>query len=147
MLALQALCAYEALGEAFTVRLLDFLRDPETHEDLGFEQTPTVETIHFAHQIALGAWQRRATLDERLRTAAAHWSVSRMTPVDRNILRLGLHELLDEAGTPPQVVINEAVELAHVFGDRDSPAFVNGVLDALRRSSEKAPARSDDGAV
>jgi N utilization substance protein B len=58
--------------------------------------------------------------------------------VDRNILRLGMHELFEHPETPPQVVINEAIELARHFGDADSPAFVNGVLDAIRREYAEA---------
>ena len=70
-----------------------------------------------------------------------------MTPVDRNVLRLGLYELLEHPETPPQVVINEAIELARRFGDADSPAFVNGVLDAIRRSVvEPADTHEDDPA-
>ena len=61
-----------------------------------------------------------------------------MTPVDRNVLRLGLFELLHTTNTPPAVVIDEAINLARHFGDSDSPAFVNGVLDALRRQSVAA---------
>ena len=62
----------------------------------------------------------------------ARWSLKRMQPVDRNLLRLGLFELLEQPDTPYRVVINEAVELAQQFGGTESPGFVNGVLDGLR---------------
>ena len=56
-----------------------------------------------------------------------------MAPVDRTILRLGAYELMAEAETPAAVVLDEAIELAKRFGEADSPAFVNGVLDAIRK--------------
>lgn len=134
MLALQALCAFEAVGEQFGEQLDEFLRDEQALADLEIDPPPSPELLGFARTLARGAWTRRKTLDHKLARTAAHWSVARMTPVDRNILRMGLYELLDHPETPPQVVINEAVELARRFGDVNSPAFVNGVLDAARRA-------------
>ena len=61
--------------------------------------------------------------------------------MDRTILRLGAYELMKEDGTPPAVVLDEAVELAKRFGEADSPAFVNGVLDAIRRRVRGEAAR------
>ena len=72
--------------------------------------------------------------DERLSRAAEHWRLERVGVVERNILRLAMAEL-DEGATPPRVVLDEAVKLAHWFGGARSPAFVNGVLDALARES------------
>lgn len=71
-------------------------------------------------------------LDEEIGAAAEKWRVSRMGVVERNILRLGLHELL-ENDVPPRVVIDESVRLAKWFAGEKSPGFVNGVLDALAR--------------
>ena len=71
-------------------------------------------------------------LDEQIGAAAEKWRVSRMGIVERNILRLGLHELL-ENDVPPRVVIDESVRLAKWFAGEKSPGFVNGVLDALAR--------------
>jgi N utilization substance protein B len=81
-----------------------------------------------------GAVAHRAAIDERITATAENWRLSRMTPVDRNVLRLGAYELLhDPAGTPIEVVIDEAIELARRFGSADSPAFVNGILDKLAK--------------
>ncbi len=71
-------------------------------------------------------------LDDEIGAAAEKWRISRMGVVERNILRLGLHELL-ENDVPPRVVIDESVRLAKWFAGDKSPGFVNGVLDALAR--------------
>lgn len=86
-----------------------------------------------AERLARGAQARAEALDGQIREAATHWRLERIAPVDRTILRLGAYELLEEKATPAAVVIDEAVELAKRFGEADSPAFVNGVLDAIRR--------------
>jgi N utilization substance protein B len=68
-----------------------------------------------------------------LERACTHWKVERLAAVDRNVLRIAAFELLCEDGTPPEVVIDEAVEVARRFAGDASPGFVNGVLDALVR--------------
>lgn len=148
VLALQALCICDALGELPEGDLAAFLRDPLNYADLGWEQPPGPELLAFAEALVRGAWRCRDRCDDLLRRNVAGWSIERMQPVDRNILRLGLYELLESPGTPHPVVISEAVELARRFGGAESPAFVNGVLDGLRRrllapaacSAEAAPA-------
>jgi N utilization substance protein B len=79
-------------------------------------------------------------IDEQLGRAAENWRVARMAVVDRNVLRLGCHELLDGAGTPARVVLDEAVELARRYGSADSPAFVNGILDRIHKTEMKTDA-------
>jgi N utilization substance protein B len=82
-----------------------------------------------------GVVARRADIDPALSGAATNWRLSRMMPVDRNVLRLGAYELLfDPAPQPLEVVINEAVELSRRYGSAESPAFVNGVLDRIAKS-------------
>lgn len=71
-------------------------------------------------------------IDTRLAAAAENWRLPRMAAVDRNVLRLGAFEVLFATETPAAVALNEAIELARRYGAKDSPAFVNGVLDALR---------------
>lgn len=73
------------------------------------------------------------TLDAAFSKAADHWRLDRLAVVDRNILRLGVAELLDER-VPAKVAIDEALWLAHRFGGLQSPAFVNGVLDSVART-------------
>jgi len=133
MLALQAPCSFEAVGGDFPAQLREFLADEQVLRDLNIPVPLPADLAEFASVLAEGVWRRREWLDAQLSQTAVHWSLARMTPVDRNVLRLGLYELLECPATPPQVAINEAIELARLFGDADSPAFVNGVLDAIRR--------------
>ena len=72
-------------------------------------------------------------IDRRLTAAAENWRLPRMAAVDRNVLRLGAYELLHAPETPAAVAFDEAIELARRYGSADSPSFVNGVLDRLRR--------------
>jgi N utilization substance protein B len=74
-------------------------------------------------------------IDARITAAAENWRLSRMPTVDRNILRLGAYELLFMQDTPAAVAFDEAIELARRYGTADSSAFVNGVLDRLRREA------------
>ncbi len=132
-LALQALCLYDALGDSFDEQLDSFLHDTVNYADLGLRPSLASTVLPLARELARETWRFRARTDACLKEQVPDWAVSRMPPVDRNILRLGLYELLEQPQTPPPVVINEAVELARRFGGTDSPAFVNGVLDGLRR--------------
>lgn len=86
-----------------------------------------------------GVVTNKERIDPTISAAATNWRLSRMMPVDRNVLRLGAYELLfDPAGQPLEVVINEAIELSRRFGSADSPAFVNGVLDKLAKARSRA---------
>jgi N utilization substance protein B len=85
-----------------------------------------------AMDMARGAWEQRETNDAWIERLAPQWPPRRQPGVDRNILRLAVWELTN-ADTPPKVVIDEAIELAKSFSTEQSPAFVNGVLDAVLR--------------
>jgi N utilization substance protein B len=78
-------------------------------------------------------------IDRRLTEAAENWRLPRMATVDRNVLRLGAYELLFVPDTPSNVALDEAIELVRRYGSADSPAFVNGVLDRLRRAAAPPP--------
>lgn len=82
--------------------------------------------------LAAKAIAGRPEFDRRVADAAEHWRLERVGVVERNILRLALAELA-EGATPPRVVIDEAVKLAHWFAGSKAPRFVNGVLDAVAR--------------
>src|SRR5216110_3338333 len=86
----------------------------------------------FATRLAMGTLARVAELDERIRSRAEHWRISRMAIVDRNILRLAVYEFLHEP-TPRTVAINEALEIARRFSTFEATQFINGILDAIKR--------------
>jgi transcription antitermination protein NusB len=89
-----------------------------------------------------GTVRAAESLDGFLREHSEHWRVERMAAVDRNILRLALYELLHQPDTPPAVVIDEALEIARRFSGEGSVEFVNGVLDAIRKSLPAVKAKS-----
>jgi transcription antitermination protein NusB len=93
----------------------------------------TDEMKAMAERLARGAQREVGRLDEAIARASSHWRLERIAPIDRDILRLGAYELMEEPATPSSVIINEAVELAKRFSEADAPAFVNGVLDAIKR--------------
>jgi len=74
------------------------------------------------------------TIDALITEAASNWSLRRMSYVDRNIIRLGVFEMKSVDNVTPAIAINEAIELAKLLGEHDSPRFINGVLDKIRRS-------------
>jgi transcription antitermination protein NusB len=90
------------------------------------------ELIDFARSLVAGVRKNRAEIDRLLVERADNWTLERMAVTDRNILRLGAYEML-YGGTPERVAINEAVELAKRYGAKQSPQFVNGVLDRFMR--------------
>jgi len=86
-----------------------------------------------AEALAGAVLAERANLDRLAAEAAENWRLERIAAVERNILRIGVHELL-RGEVPPKVAIDEAVQLAHWFGGAKAPAFVNGVLDRVAHS-------------
>lgn len=92
-----------------------------------------IKDISFAKDILLNALSRRITIDDIITRAAPDWPLEKIGTVDRNILRIGLTELLfgDRTQVPPKVAIDEAIELAKSFGGETSGRFVNGVLGAI----------------
>ena len=120
-------CAFQMLYQ------WDIGREPMDRVADGFwkVRTTTDETRAAAERLARGAQSRADEIDSAIALAATHWRVDRIAAVDRNILRIGAYELMMEPETPPAVVLDEAVEMAKRFGEAGSPAFVNGVLDAI----------------
>jgi transcription antitermination factor NusB len=87
----------------------------------------------FTKTLVNGIHSQLKDLDQVITRYAKNWQISRMAVVDKNILRMGVYELLYTEDIPPKVTINEAVELAKKFGDVDSPKFINGILDSVFR--------------
>ena len=96
----------------------------------------------FATRLASRTLSNLELLDERIRSRAEHWRISRMAVVDRNILRLAVYEFLYEP-TPRTVAINEALEIARRFSTYEATQFINGILDAIKRDlDEQQPQRN-----
>lgn len=97
----------------------------------------------FAWKLFAGVMECRPELDARIEQLAVNWSLRRMAPTDRNVLRLGAFELL-HTNTPPRVVVDEALELAKRFGSAQSSQFVNGILDRLMPHARGESSAVDD---
>ena len=93
------------------------------------------ELVDFARELLAGVRRNRGELDRLLTERADNWSLDRMAVTDRNVLRLGAYEIL-YSDTPQRVAINEAVELAKRFGAKQSPQFVNGILDRFMKKND-----------
>lgn len=91
------------------------------------------EVQGFAEDLFRAASERAPQIDELIQVRAQHWRVERMPAVDRNILRVGVAELLTFPQTPRPVVINEALEIARKYSGPESVQFINGVLDGIAR--------------
>lgn len=110
-----------------------------------WRETPgDAEGRPYADDVVRGVADHRAVIDERIRSASEHWRLERMARVDRNVLRIGVFELLERPEVPRAVIIDEAVELAKRYGTEDSGKFVNGVLDRIAEDVGRRD--EDDGA-
>jgi transcription antitermination protein NusB len=95
--------------------------------------------VDFGGSLLLGVRQHRSEIDQQITDATQNWKLNRISPVDRNIIRLAAFEFL-YLGTPPQVAINEGIELAKRFGTANSSQFVNGILDRVLRTHRQQSA-------
>ena len=97
------------------------------------------EIQDFTQTLIKNIFFHKKEVDRLLKKISANWVPDRMAIIDKNILRLGICELLFDSTTPPKVVINEAVEIAKKFGTEESPDFINGILDKVYKDSKVAP--------
>ncbi len=109
------------------------------------EFAPGIDEPEFAWKILKGIIDNRTEIDDILTKAAPEWPLEKIAAIDRNILRIGLCELLyaDPEEVPPKVAINEAIEMAKNYGGPNSSRFVNGVLGTVyreRKAGEPPPA-------
>ena len=121
IVALQALYEIDSVSHPVGIVIEQRIREVDMPE----------EGQPFARSLVQGVIKNREQLDVLIGTYAPEWPVDQMSIIDRNVLRIALFEFLIDGGTPPKVAINEAVELAKVFGSDSSPRFVNGVLGTL----------------
>lgn len=108
---------------------------PTAAQQFWSEQEAVEDNVHeFAQRLIEGVAAHFDSIDAKISQYAANWQLKRMAVIDRNILRLGVYELLHAQDIPPKVTINEAVELAKKYGDLESGKFVNGILDKIHKT-------------
>lgn len=98
---------------------------------------PAAQVRPFFLHLVRGVSSARADIDTLIERFSSNWKISRMSGVDRNVLRVGVFEMLCCPDIPSKVSINEAVDLGKKFGTDESGAFVNGILDSIRIAMEK----------
>ena len=113
---------------------------PEAYEQAGAyleKETRDPEIREYAWRLIVGVRESREEIDGWIRRTAKNWDLERMAALDRNILRIGIYELLHVEEVPPKVAINEAIEAAKRYSTAQSGAFVNGILDRVRELAGK----------
>jgi N utilization substance protein B len=95
------------------------------------------EIVEYTSILVKGTLSNQKKIDSLISNHSSHWKIDRMPATDRNILRIGTYELLEEQTVPPKAVINEAIEIAKKFGTTDSATFINGVLDSIHQELQK----------
>lgn len=131
IVALQTLYEYE-----FRVESVDTSADVDEILDRNLARYETaIDDKGFVDTLVKGVLANQADLDAKIQPIAPDWPIDQIARIDRNILRIGLYELLSQAAViPPKVAINEAVELAKAFGSDNSSKFINGVLGTAFRT-------------
>lgn len=117
---MQALCQWEIQRDESSPSLTDFLSVQEASPEATSHATKLVQEF----------WRQRAEIDERVASASVKWELARISPVERNIMRVAIVELLG-GGVPAPVILDEAIEIGREYGGAESPRFINGVLDAV----------------
>ena len=127
-IAMQSLYEWDFWGQ-------DEKRLPKVVERNIKEIGPGIEDAGFVHDLVNGIMKHRKKIDEIIKRSAPTWPLEQVALIDRNVLRLGIYELLwgNRKEVPPKVAINEAIELAKRFGGDNSGKFINGVLGTIYR--------------
>jgi transcription antitermination protein NusB len=127
--ALQVLFEWDMRGDTIDRAIAHYYESLYSEEN---EKQPKPD--RFMEELARGTVANAAEIDKKIEAKSEHWRLERMPVVDRNILRLAIYEL-DQQAVPAPVVIDEALELARQFSGDESLSFINGVLDAVHRQS------------
>ena len=125
---MQVLYAWESRGLEMSPKTI--LNDFET------ERSISDDSRDYMRKLVTDVAENRANIDRELEHSLTNWRLERLSVIDRNILRLAAAEMMYQDDVPPAVAIQEAIVLAEKYGTNESPRFVNGVLDALRKSIE-----------
>jgi transcription antitermination factor NusB len=129
-----------ALQLLYQVDLLKGNLSREEREKFLAEHAEAPEVREYARELAAGVEKHRPAIDAAIDEVATNWELGRMPVIDRNILRMGIFELLHRDDIPPKVAINEAVDLAKKYSTKNSSAFVNGILDRIKELYRRDPA-------
>ena len=124
----RARCA--ALQALYEIDIAEHIPEIVIHERIVAQSLDT-KMADFTKQIVLGVWPLKEDLDQFISEQAPEWPLDQVAVIDRNILRIALWEFALSGITPMKVAINEAVELAKMYGSDSAPRFVNGVLGSL----------------
>ena len=129
--ALQALYQADVAGVAPTMSLNGLLQGQLDDTELAGSRPADSQEVEFAGLLVAGVESNMEMIDPLIESVSKNWRLNRMPVVDRSILRLAAFELACAKEVPVSVIINEAVELAKKFGERESKSFVNGLLDRI----------------
>lgn len=103
-----------------------------------FDEKKEDSVLNYSDEIIRGVQTKKENIDLKIQEASRHWKIERMGGVDRNILRLSVFEMFYASDLiEPKIAINEAIEIAKIFGSQESPAFINGLLDQIVRNARK----------
>lgn len=128
ILAFQALFSWEISRQD----VASLLRFPWIENETEYPE----EVFTFARLLVQGCLEKIETVDQEIKSHLEHWDITRLVKVDLALLRLGCYSLLYQRQIPATVTIDEAIDIAKMFGSDDSYRFINGVLDGIRKSIE-----------
>ena len=109
--------------------------------------SPPGKTRPFFFKLVNGVLASRTEIDALIERYSENWKLSRMSLVDRNVIRIAVYEMLYCSDIPPKVSINEAVDIGKKFGTEESGAFINGIVDSIRIKLEKKEISINEGAM
>lgn len=117
---MQALCQWEVQADESPSGLRQFFADDPT----------SLPSAGYASELVEGFWGQRVMIDSMIQMALTAWTLARLSPVERNVMRVAVVEMLG-GKVPAKVALSEAIEIGRAYGGEASPGFVNGVLDAV----------------
>jgi transcription antitermination protein NusB len=137
MIALQTLYEYDTVQHSPEEVLQRHIEDRHLQPKI----------VEYARELVLGVCDHLAEIDAHIQSAAQEWPLQQMARIDKNILRLAIYEILFNNTVPAKAAINEAVELAKIFGSNTSSRFINGVLGTIFHRAQQQPAPKAESEV
>ncbi len=120
-----------ALIALYQIDIGDIIPDQAIASSMENLEVQEEDIVRFAQELFLGVLEKMDDIDAHIQSLSRKWRLSRMSYIDRNILRIAVYEILFGKEIPYKVAINEAVELAKMYGDSKSPKFINGILASV----------------